>query len=352
MDNLISINQKRRIGYIDALRGFTMFLVVFGHVELFGFSVARSFLGSLFLSFRMPMFFFISGFIAYKITQWDWSYYKQVLKKKAIVQLIPTLFFFYLFSACHGDFDLLSIFTKGPQGYWFTVVLFYMFFIYYTVMFFCKSHKSWTSDIILIVLSLIGAFAYIGGMKFYDLNYYPILCLINLSRYFEFFVFGILCRKYQKRFLDIISSDLIKSILFLSFIIVLYLDWNKVLVSYYFFHILNHEFIRRFIGLLFVYSIFYNYKDFYDSENPIAHGLRFVGRRTLDIYMIHYFLIPDLVSYRSVLLGALTPQNTILEFFVVLLFASLIIAMSLLISAIIRSSSTLGHYLLGVKITK
>ena len=62
---------KVRIHYIDALRGFTMLLVVFAHVLTFGFGMQKSFLSELFITFRMPMFFFISGFIGYKaIDRW------------------------------------------------------------------------------------------------------------------------------------------------------------------------------------------------------------------------------------------------------------------------------------------
>lgn len=55
---------KGGIEYIDSLRGLTIILVVFSHVSLF-------LLGSncpsndVFLLFRMPLFFFISGYMAY-----------------------------------------------------------------------------------------------------------------------------------------------------------------------------------------------------------------------------------------------------------------------------------------------
>ena len=57
-----------RIAYIDCLRGFTMLLVIWNHVAdmSFGLGLSDSFWTQLFISFRMPMFFFISGFIAYK----------------------------------------------------------------------------------------------------------------------------------------------------------------------------------------------------------------------------------------------------------------------------------------------
>lgn len=351
MESTKTINIKKRIGYIDSLRGFTMILVVFAHVELFSFGIYSkdSLIGSIFISFRMPMFFFISGYIAYKLTNWNFSYYRQMLKKKAIVQLIPTLFFFFLFSICQGK-SFFSLFSDGPQGFWFTIVLFYMFVLYFTTMLICHSCKSWVSDAVLLVLSIIGAFTYIGGMKFYNLESLPILCLTNLSRYFEFFVFGNLCRKYNSKFLSFISNETVKIFLFLLFLFIFIIDWNESIIRFSYIHIFNHEFTLRFIGLLFVFSLFHNYKDYFDSESPIAHSLRFIGKRTLDIYLIHFFLIPDLGYCKYVILGNITPQNTLVEFLMVFLITITIILFCLLLSAIIRSSSFLGHYLLGAKL--
>ena len=94
------IVKKERVKYIDALRGFTMLLVVLQHVVTFSFGIKAydTALTNILVSFRMPMFFFISGFIAYKSSViWDKCLYKKSLKKKAIVQLIPTAFFFSLY---------------------------------------------------------------------------------------------------------------------------------------------------------------------------------------------------------------------------------------------------------------
>lgn len=348
-----TIIEKKRIGYIDALRGFTMFLVVFAHVEFFGLGITttESLIGRIFISFRMPMFFFISGFISYKKVEWDGSYYLEMLKKKAIVQIIPTLCFFYLLCICQGD-SFFSLFNKGPKGYWFTIVLFYMFTLSYTTQFICRRYKSWVTDIVLIALSLVGAFVYIGGMKFYSLGRFPLLCLINLSRYFEFFVLGYLCRKYQSRFLQIISSENVKVFLFLFFLILFIWDWNSTFISFSYLQIFNHEFTIGFVGLFFVFSIFYHYKAFFDSSHFIARSFRFVGRRTLDIYLIHFFLIPDLSFCKSTLLEMFSPKNTLIEFSVFFGITLLIVIMCLIVSVIIRYSSFLGHYLFGVKIYK
>ena len=51
------------MGWLDALRGFTMILVVSNHVALksFGMQIRWSAALQFFLLFRMPLFFFISG---------------------------------------------------------------------------------------------------------------------------------------------------------------------------------------------------------------------------------------------------------------------------------------------------
>lgn len=65
---MIQSQKKTRIEWLDAMRGFTMILVVMFHVsnqsfcQLDNSSSSTPFL----LLFRMPLFFFVSGFLVYK----------------------------------------------------------------------------------------------------------------------------------------------------------------------------------------------------------------------------------------------------------------------------------------------
>jgi fucose 4-O-acetylase-like acetyltransferase len=205
-----------RINYIDALRGFTMFLVVFGHVMTITFNLCGydSVISSIFLTFRMPLFFFVAGFLTYKLASvWDFSFYKKNIKEKFLVQIIPTFFFFSIYMICKGINPISSLLDYGFGGYWFTIVLFEMFFIYFTIAFLCHyfyvKHKSRIIDLILISISIIGLvvlifFRGIGGQL------WSILCLENLTKYFQFFVFGILCKKYLNKFVNIINREYFK----------------------------------------------------------------------------------------------------------------------------------------------
>ncbi len=55
--------KKPRLEWLDALRGFTMILVVANHVSQMGFEQQWKLSSSLpfLLLFRMPLFFFVSG---------------------------------------------------------------------------------------------------------------------------------------------------------------------------------------------------------------------------------------------------------------------------------------------------
>ena len=80
------------------MRGFTILLVVMWHVSYFGLGFDSSDTFNLqqyvFVPLRMPLFFFVSGFLMYKAAfQWNYSNTAQFLKKKVLVQVISPLIF-------------------------------------------------------------------------------------------------------------------------------------------------------------------------------------------------------------------------------------------------------------------
>ena len=68
-------SMKQRLEWLDAMRGFTMILVVAYHVAQSGFMESEKISASLpfLVLFRMPLFFFVSGFLAYK-AKWLWTF--------------------------------------------------------------------------------------------------------------------------------------------------------------------------------------------------------------------------------------------------------------------------------------
>lgn len=332
-----------RIRYIDAMRGTTMLLVVFSHVMIFSLGLTgESIVNSFFVTFRMPMFFFISGYIAYKSNEeWNFLTYNKLMKKKAVVQLIPTIIFFslYRFSKAQSPVDFFI--HHGSCEYWFTVVLFLMFFIYYSVSFLFK--ESYIKDIVL-VLCAITTFALIPfTYDIYAQN--EISEFYNLSVYLQFFVFGVLCRKYNERFFSLLDYDYVKAIIIALFVLCFCFSQCA---SYGFISQLNNTIFVRYTGLLTVFMFFRGKSNFFTQSNHISNVMCFVGRRTLDIYLLHHFFIPKLLYLKPYLIS----ENTIvIQLFLVLFLSILIMAVCLMISEIIRCSNFLAHYCFGVKRT-
>ena len=199
--------KKVRLEWLDALRGFTMILVVANHVGAEAFEIPRGVSTSLqfLVLFRMPLFFFVSGFLAYKASQvWNLATFGQLVGKKLRVQIIPTVVFFLL-SAMILSKDMwatipnwLHIPTKG--GFWFTLVLLYMFLIYY-VFAYIESKlkvKSWIPITLLFIVSLVcyetcylpKYFSWAFGWRGHPNDFMNDTSLIQVFQYFPFFIYG------------------------------------------------------------------------------------------------------------------------------------------------------------------
>ena len=332
----------KRIEYIDALRGFTMFLVVVCHVSFFCFGVfGREYsLTAFLIQVRMPLFFFISGFVMYKAdVVWNGKQIVKFFKKKIPVQLISPFIFFAVYVYVFDKDLMQGLFEVGKFGYWFTFVLLVYYVIYATVRFLCRK---WWADILLV---LVGLCLYIVVWPGYR-NYVPIsgdiLSLLSVDRWhhFIFFVLGTLTKKHFKKVEKLLDGG--------WFILVCVL-----------FYFLANAFSRAlpvpggvvlpflsFTGIVIVFSFFRNKQAVFSKERRLGRVMQYVGRRTLDIYLIHYFFLPVNLTFVTVFKDHPMP---IIELTASSILAIIIIAACLLISNVIRLSPFLAHWLFGVK---
>ncbi len=126
--------QNCRLREFDALRGFSMLSVVFVHtLNLTGADTGATVSGAFVISYFMPLFFFISGYFAFKpYEKWTKETYLWQIPQKIKSLIICTLLF-YTFRYYVIGSNPLEWIENGFMGYWFTIVLFDMFVIYYTV---------------------------------------------------------------------------------------------------------------------------------------------------------------------------------------------------------------------------
>lgn len=338
-----NLSSTKRIEFIDAMRCFTIFLVVLSHVAMFCVNRGQTF--SLISEYcdqvMNQLFFLVSGFVIYKGgIVWNKEYIASFFKKRITVLLLFPLLFFVVYMHVNG-YDVLDGFFHEPKhGYWYTYTLF-IFLVFYACARFCLSER--VSEVVLVLMGV--CFLPAGWPVF--ISYLPVpenlllfFCFPHWQ-YFLFFVLGILIRRYYAAFQRMLDGKLLLPI----FIAIYFLGnaFNDL------FPIPNaiKSLPIVFAALFIVFAFFRKNEELFSQHNSIGRFMQFVGRRTLDVYLIHYFLLP--MNFGIAVTVFVDRQMPFIEFVVAMSISILIILMSLLIGSIIRLSPLLAHWIFGAK---
>lgn len=338
--------QTQRIEYIDALRGFTMILVVMTHVSNFCLCSYNSSYSIIMTQFRMPLFFFISGFVFYKDIIWNKTSLTAFFKKKIPVQILTPTLFLLLYLHIHTLPITNILLEPYRNGYWFTYILFLFFILYVCIEFFTQ-HLKIKSKGVNLVLMLCCGLCYtitLGG----DLALSKKLSYVIMTphwQYFTFFVIGTFAKKYFYHFLRLIDNKyflfVIIAFFFLSNIFDKYLFGINSIIDI----IVKH--LRSFSGIWIVFAFFRKHSLIFTKEKILGHCLQYIGRRTLDVYLLHYFFLPwGLASVFTFFADNNLPS---LEIFASLFIALLVISLCLIISNVYRLSPWIEQNMFGVK---
>mgnify|MGYP002627251808 CR=1 FL=1 len=362
MDCNVVPAKKHRLEWLDALRGFTMILVVAYHVCQQGFMMPVKVSSSMpfLVLFRMPLFFFVSGFLAYKADlHWNLSVLWTMTAKKLRVQLIPTLMFFLL-AACiirtEPNFltavdTMLHSTTKG--GYWFTLALLYMFIIYYLFSY-AESKLRWKSCIPIVLLFIVALcfyetcyqpkyFAWAMGHRGPRNEFVRYTSLEQLFMYFPFFVYGNIVRRYWDKAQRLMDTGWFYPVVILIAIFSA-LDSQK-------WHLMRGAWailpltLARFSLLTIVFMYFRHYQQYLTKLTPIGATLQYIGRRTLDIYLIHLLFLPNLPTIGEFFKA--NQHNFIMDTTLSVLIALVVIGFCCITSNILRISPFLKKWLFG-----
>ena len=297
--------KKPRLEWLDALRGFTMILVVANHVAGMGFgeewkhSSAIPFL----ILFRMPLFFFVSGFLAYKASQvWNLKNFGALVWKKVKVQTIPTVVFFFLAMAILNRHFWPAVETafhsplKG--GYWFTIALLYMFIIYY-VFSYLESKLKWKSWIPITLLFLV-------SMCLYDTNYQPKYfswaagyrgaksdlfyflqdsSLVQVLLYFPFFLYGNIVHRYWDKAQRVMDSKWFFPIVIVIVILATLdaLKWRTLRMTWAIVPLT----VSRFGLLTITFMYFRHYQQYFTKFTVMGVSLQYIDVHSLNLLVSH-----------------------------------------------------------------
>lgn len=348
--------------WIDAMRGFTMILVVAYHVSMIGFgeNPKDSAYLSTCLLFRMPLFFFISGFFSYSAkVEWSLSTLAKMTWKKFRIQVIPTAIFFCIAlvmlqkNFCESAIEMLHRDTKG--GYWFTIVLLQMFIFYYLFAYAESRVSRWLKarnlgwlPITIFWFAALCTYAtwfMPAWFTYPKADFFKWSSLGQTIIYFHFFLAGNITHRYWPQIQRVFDAKWFVPTLLTVAVIALCEQFKW------------HNLRRQWANLprtICMYSLmtivilyFRHYAESFSKNTWLGRGLQYIGVRTLDIYLIHFLFIPHIRTIGPWLKTC--RPNFAADILCSFAGALLVIGVSIIASNIIRISPFLKLHLFGRK---
>ena len=325
MNNKMS---KERLQYIDKLKGFAILLVVMGHLTDKSMVNEGNILNAIIYSVHMPLFMFLSGLFAFnRITTFKNLFYKRFLRL-----LMPYLFI-------GGGYVLIKNFgfqnaLESIDGYWFLPTLFLCTIPGYLIVtlnkYICKKQDLYSTEILIASIIWFLALAIYFLLKRNDIM---IPYFLNTIKMFPFFYIGSLYGRYEK-IKAVINNNATLTISILLYILL-------------FFYPVNIGFnVQGLFAIVICLQLFSKY------DTSIPERLSVIGKNSLEIYVFHWFLLPDLTfmsniqnSYNS---NILNNDNIILMLAVLSIIAFIISIVCIAISKIFKNSTMFSFLLFGI----
>jgi len=264
--------------------------------------------------------------------------------------VLPALFFGIIYVLINGSGVLHFLFDKYKCGYWFTISLFEYFLLQYAfdrlAAFSGLEMKSAAYAVCLVALSFAAYGVAVNGVTggLGALN-----GLIGLSqlRYYVFFVVGRLVRLHLANIVGWKSKEAVVALTVVVFLLLVVLNRGRYVYGLggLLFH--ANLVVFELSATMLVFATLYRSRDYWSSGKQLPRCLAFMGRRTLDIYLLHYFFLPkDLHVFGSYFQCHPAP---VLECAFGMAVSLAVVGVCLLCSAMLRSSRIVTRYVLGGK---
>ena len=336
--------KKNRIEYIDAMRGLAIILVLQSHVSGFCLNIDDYTPNYHFVS-GVPLFFFISGFLSKQTKNMTFRSFCLYLYDKAIILLVAATIFM-AFRAYIPDVSFMDAFRDGKYGYWFTFSLFQFILISICCQLLLTrilpSKHLWVTDTLFLIIAL----------SMYSLSIPAIIDRVAINeeiynlmdighwKHFLYFVMGTIVKKHFRLIERLFASTFFTLVIISAFILMTV--YNNILIG-------NINTLYRFtfpiLWITICFCFFRHYQEVFIKNTIIGKCFQVIGKRTLDIYYLHYLFLPiHLSKFVTVFHDSPIP---IIEYFTTTIIVGAIIIICLVVSSFIRLSPTLAYYMFG-----
>ena len=320
---------SQRLVFLDTMRGFALFSVVYSHIILFwGDFSYDTWLNHYFCTFQMPLFFFVSGFLSYS-DNLSHGKLKSGVLRRILTQVCPALIILlpmsYIF--CSGYVDVL--FKSGKMGYWFTISLAETYVLFALVTALALKHgKKRLTIAYLTTAIVITIFMFVLVVLKKENTFYeqPIIRLLSVQfgiGRMPFFFFGAIAKIYFNSFKKWI----------LNWIVIIPIAIISLLPF------MNLPGLRHFNGyfsMLAIFFLFYILNEVL-AKSKFGKVMAYVGVNSLPIYLFHYILIFSLMNVTMCKeIIRTVAGNLIIEFVVISSIAIGIIALTVVFDIMLK----------------
>lgn len=327
--------------WLDAMRGLAMLMVIYTH-QVLGSPLERiEGTVRVFGLFMLPMFFFISGFLAVSSSSLSFGVKIRRLSRQL---LLPTIVVYVIHALVYGHpFDP---FDQMKGGYWFLPTLFVMDMIAFALFKFLK-HITFGWKIVIVCLLIIADKLIMSVAYRYGLLNLPLSKAFQIPLFLTFltpFLFGILTKYIEKPlFAYVYRNPYGFAILIGIFLLLCYLPFSLV------------GFLMVSMGTLIIFLVMKMMGEYFSSNGSIISRFLIVcGKNTLGLYLLHYFVLQSIVChFSSSLLKSMDMIHNPLMQLVIIGFSSVVTTLITLLGIkIIKLSPVLSLLCLGQSIVK
>lgn len=303
----------KRISELDYMRGIAMLFVVMGHILEFGLdagSYPRGFMAIV----QMPLFFVVSGYLAYKEEEQEGGTLHHFLVRSRIL-LVPLVIWSVILNVCKGEITCSQAMLCQDK-YWFFLALWWCDLFNTWANYFSKRYRLCLfMDVALYTILYVAILL----LRIKEVNLGGLLPIQNVQYYFLIFALGLLMRKYTT-----IYKWVLNKYTYAIGLIAIVVAWYLLRMQ---------SFPIYFIGGVGGVIVFWMICKEIPSEKKWAKALSLIGKNTLPIYAIHYLFITTLPQRLHDAVNV--PMGFFLQFVIAFTYAVIVVVLCLIIDRII-----------------
>lgn len=297
---------KPRMHYMDQLKGIAIFMVVMGHVLTMCIrDIDAATIFKIIGEVHMPLFFFISGWFTYKTAE-DGRIRRPDLRQRTMQLLVPMVIVSSLWVLYFPGSGLRSPLPEGfdglwtseyKNGYWFTPVLFVIMALYAllapAILRIKRGGLAVTASIVIAIV------LYAVIAHFVPIKYIGISSALLILQFLPIFMVGAIARQHQDTFIRLTANPRAVTGALIIGVLLFYViawPWRIPAIEGIPFIVPTARMIFQIALAIVALNIAIPWSQkAYSAERTrparTAVILEYLGRKSLAIYLLHYFLL-------------------------------------------------------------